>query len=367
MLNIQPNLLRSSRNSSTRKTATADKMSYFSASNINTIAPFTMALDDTAVQLDVHRKPTNLQPTEPGEAIIMVRYEDLAASDEESTNHYFHVPFDADRRSMALARKPKEEGKKFEPQEQQRRNSVAEANRFLEAFIEARWEAQMQAGYVKIHCDLTMDQLKELGRLSQPEGSTECRKLISAPVIHDAIGYALWSDMAQAILDGGEDQESVAEAGTTRSTSNNGSRSEKQNTERQASITWTSEQEVTSRRARSMRRRATENDVVSKPRSRSAYSVTPTSTRTRRKSDMPMVRPDQVMCTTCGSRAMPTYNSEEENEEAMEDEDEVPEEVVVRKRKRDSIPRRLSYKMNKTLSKFGEGLAGGYGGHRVVS
>ncbi|KAK1722751.1 uncharacterized protein BDZ83DRAFT_653709 [Colletotrichum acutatum] len=289
-------------------------------------------------------------------------------ANESSVENYFEIPYDADEPRAARSPEMVEEGY-IEQEMTQRERDVAEACTFLEGFIMERWETQLQAGYIKIVCNLTLDEIRELGRLRMAEGTRECRKLITAPVLHDAIGHALWLEMANEI---GRHEMTTQFANTSLTAV-----TEKEETPRPSVIKWSIEKEVAERRARSMRRRATEGDVFTEPTSSLNRSVPPTADRTRRKSEMSTLRPNQIMCTTCGSRAMPDYKPDEEQSQTDEDENydvdmSAPQEngdvelqeatncMERQVKKRSSISRRLSLKVNQTLTKFGEGLAPGY-------
>ncbi|OHE98241.1 hypothetical protein CORC01_06438 [Colletotrichum orchidophilum] len=339
----------------------------FSASNISKAAPFVMALDKQLYQPYSPRKSTTMTHIQRDEAVSMAQEQESGIFTDESTVHnYFEIPYDADESRAARSPRIKEEVE-IEPKITQRQKEVAEARTFLQGFIEERWETQLHAGYIKIVCDLTLNEIKEFGRLRMAEGTRECRKLVTAPVIHDAIGNALWLEMANEIA--------RHELTTQLANTNLVAVTEKEKTQRPTVITWSSDREVADRRARSMRRRATEGDALTEPTPSSSHSVPPTADRVRRKSEMPMFRPNQIMCTTCGSRAMPDYKSDDEQAETDEDKDldtpqengaiEMPEandSMERQEKKRSSISRRLSVKVNKTLSKFGENLATGYGG-----
>ncbi|KAF0330349.1 hypothetical protein GQ607_002228 [Colletotrichum asianum] len=85
--------------------------------------------------------------------------------------------------------------------EQARRESVQEAVGFIKDFVMENWETECENGHVKITCDITMDNMMEIGRLEQKEGWRECLKLVKAPVIHDAIGLGLWQELAKQVLE----------------------------------------------------------------------------------------------------------------------------------------------------------------------
>lgn len=356
-------------------------MSCFSASNISKAAPFMMALDRQLYQPYSPRTPLIMTPIQKDEATSPARRQHQdGPADESSVDNYFEIPYDADETQAARSPEIVEE-EYIEQEMTQHERDVAEACTFLKGFIMERWETQLQAGYIKIVCNSTLNEIRELGRLRVAEGTRECRKLITAPVLHDAIGYALWLKMANEI---GRHEITTQFANTSLVAV-----TEKEKAPRPSVVKWSSEQEAAERRARSTRRRATEGDVFIDPTPSLNHSVPPTADRTRRKSEMPTLRPSQIMCTTCGSRAMPYYKSDEEQSQIDEGENydvnmstpqengdvEVQEATNSMKRqvkKRSSISRRLSLKVNNTLTKFGEGLAPGYmygggAGGRVLS
>ncbi|KXH67758.1 hypothetical protein CSAL01_07834 [Colletotrichum salicis] len=378
MYGIQSTVWRRSRDSSPTKIASSRKrferrMSCFSASNISKAAPFMMALDQQLYQPYSPRAPLIMAPMQKDEAFHVAKREQHdGPSDESDADNYFEIPYDADETRAARSPEIMEE-EKNEPEMTQRERDVAKACTFLEGFIEERWESQLQSGYIKIVCYLTLDEIKELGRLHRAEGIRECRKLVTAPVIHDAIGHALWLEMSNEVAG--------HETTTQLVNTNLAVVTKKEETPRPPAIKWSSEQEVVERRARSMRRRATESEVSAEPMASLNHSGAPITDRVRRKSEMPTLRPNQIMCTTCGSRAMPDYKSDEDEDEdadlntPQENGDTEVQKANDTERqvtKRSSISRRLSLKVNRTLTKFGEGLAPGYmyaggAGGRVLS
>ncbi|GKT77513.1 hypothetical protein ColTof4_09936 [Colletotrichum tofieldiae] len=375
IVDVQSTMLRNSKSASSGKmTQGLDSMNLLSASNLSKAAPFFAALEQQLYQPIIPRKSVNGRPIPADEAISMARQQPTEDIDDNNEalvgSNYFDVPYEADG-----PQEPIQEAKKEEEEEEEglsletarRRISVTEARVFLRDFIEARWEDQLHAGYIKIQCDQTMEEIREFGLLDKAEGSKECRKLVSAPVIHDAIGYALWSELASEVILASETpgKSSTVKIATSVNTSLVTATATQEKTQPPTTMKTTIEQEIAARRARSMRRRATDGDAIavqSAPRIASTYMAT--TARARRKSDMHLVRPHQVICTTCGSRAVP---EPKHDDNAMSDDEDVQGEAELefRERKRDSISRRLSVKMNKTLTKFGEGLATGYGGNGV--
>ncbi|KAK2029781.1 hypothetical protein LX32DRAFT_347540 [Colletotrichum zoysiae] len=359
--------------SSSRMTDELNYMGVFSAGNLGKAAPFLAALEQQLYQSIVPRRSSNAPLAPLDEAISMARQQktisfgDNDDGEGSALDNYFRVPYEADG-PIHETDDDVERGLGEETchETEQEPSAVTEAFWFIRDFIEARWPVQLLAGYIKIQCDLTLDEVKELGRLSKVEGSRKCRKLVSAPVIHDEIGYALWSELAREIAARGEapgeDTQMIKAAPGLTKAMTSPSPMNKVTTE-----------EVAARRVRSTRRRATDGDTIavqSRPGTPSTHVST--TARRRRKSDMQLVRPHQVICTTCGSRAVPRPKGDDDDDDDDsvmsngEDEDDPEEEELEFKvKKRDSISRRLSVKMNRTLTKFGEGLATGYGGNGV--
>ncbi|KAJ0150919.1 hypothetical protein CTA2_389, partial [Colletotrichum tanaceti] len=298
-----------------KTTIPLDSKSLFSASNLSKAAPFLAALEQQLYQPITPRQSLQIQPCRAEEAMGATRRRQKQQqqqrtdqdrqSDEESVyNSYFEVPYEGYYSQAAVdedeaeeegeqrggEQKAKEEA--ASPTTTQRQRSVAEACRFLRQFIETRWEDQLHAGYIKIQCDLTMDEMWELGRLDKADGSRECRRLVSAPVIHDAIGYALWTELARTVGNGGAVVLASSSSDPSLST---------------VVAKLMAAEEVAARRARSTRRRATEGDAITRrppaPCKSSTYlSIT---ARARRKSELQLARPHQLACATCGSRAPP--------------------------------------------------------------
>lgn len=76
----------------------------------------------------------------------------------------------------------------------QRRNSQWDAREFIEAFVREGWESHWSS--ITITCDITLQELQNIGHLPRSQGTRECRKLLRAPVINDEIGTALWEELA---------------------------------------------------------------------------------------------------------------------------------------------------------------------------
>ncbi|KDN59749.1 hypothetical protein CSUB01_12233 [Colletotrichum sublineola] len=346
-------------------------MGVLSASNLGKAAPFLAALEEQLYQSIVPRRSTK-SSVPVDEAISMARQQQTVDSDDNddgegsALSNYFRVPYKADGSNHPNDEvEEKELEEDTDPETEQKRRDIAESFWFLRDFIEARWPVQLLAGYIKIQCDLTLDEIKELGHLDKAEGSRKCRKLVSAPVIHDEIGYALWSELAREVAargdaPGNEDVQLIKATHASASLTKTATPP--------AAMSKLAEEEVTARRARSMRRRATDGGAITvQPRPRMSSTYVSAAARTRRKSDMQLVQPHQVICTTCGSRAVPRPKDDDYDDDDLStmSDDEYEDGLESRERKRDSISRRLSVKMNRTLTKFGEGLATGYGGNGV--
>jgi hypothetical protein len=71
------------------------------------------------------------------------------------------------------------------------RKGVQEARCWLERFVKARWGQHWE--YVTIDCDLTLEELEQLGHLDRPEGWKACRRLVRVPVLNDEIALAMWT------------------------------------------------------------------------------------------------------------------------------------------------------------------------------
>ncbi|KAK2041731.1 hypothetical protein LZ31DRAFT_586304 [Colletotrichum somersetense] len=361
--------------SSSRMTGELNYMGVFSAGNLGKAAPFLAALEQQLYQSIVPRRSSNGPPAPVDESISVapqqktISFGDNDDGEGSAVDNYFRVPYEADG-TIHETDDDEEKGLEEETchETEQEPSAVAEAFWFIRDFIEARWPVQLLAGYIKIQCDLTLDEVKELGRLNKVEGSRKCRKLVSAPVIHDEIGYALWSELAREITERGEAlsentqmiKAAPVNVGLTKAMTS------------PSPVNKVTAEEVAARRVRSTRRRATYGDTIavqSRPGTPSTHVST--TVRRRRKSDMQLVRPHQVICTTCGSRAVPRPKGDNDNDDdsvmsnGEYEDDHEEEELEFKVKKRDSISRRLSVKMNRTLTKFGEGLATGYGGNGV--
>ncbi|KAM7186028.1 hypothetical protein V8F20_011563 [Naviculisporaceae sp. PSN 640] len=81
-----------------------------------------------------------------------------------------------------------------------RLNSILDSREFVTAFVQEGWESHWS--HITITCDLTLQELHNLGHLPRTQGIRECRKLVRAPVINDEIGIALWEKLATMARDG---------------------------------------------------------------------------------------------------------------------------------------------------------------------
>ncbi|OIW24447.1 hypothetical protein CONLIGDRAFT_685423 [Coniochaeta ligniaria NRRL 30616] len=82
-------------------------------------------------------------------------------------------------------------------QNQYHTNSVSEAQEFITNLIQSRWEEHLWPS-IKVTCDLTMPELRDIGRMCREEGFVACRSLVRAPVIHHEVAAALWEYLAAA-------------------------------------------------------------------------------------------------------------------------------------------------------------------------
>ncbi|KAF9870907.1 hypothetical protein CkaCkLH20_11579 [Colletotrichum karsti] len=254
-----------------------------------------------------------------------------------------------------------------EQREEERRESINEAVEFLEQFVRNRWPNNFENGQVKIHCDLTMDEIEEIGRMNKVDGTQQCRDLFTAPFIHDAMGRALYEILSAQFPKEGldmitEEEDAVLMTEEDLAIGSVPSRTADRKMEKRkrgGSLP------LDDRRTRSIPRRATEGDVIPVVRRSSSTRAITMSERDRRKSvsGEVLVRPDQVLCTTCGSRAMGTTA---EDEAMAMDEDEGMDEERHSDKKRMSLSRRISVKMGEKLTAIGGDVASGYGGSRLM-
>lgn len=109
---------------------------------------------------------------------------------------------------MALSRRVSEDKVQLAEQageevlQVQRRNSQWDAREFIEAFVREGWESYWSS--ITVTCDITLQELHNIGHLPRSQGTRECRKLLRAPVINDEIGTALWEKLAGMVVRGEE-------------------------------------------------------------------------------------------------------------------------------------------------------------------
>ncbi|KAK4127276.1 hypothetical protein N657DRAFT_687584 [Parathielavia appendiculata] len=72
--------------------------------------------------------------------------------------------------------------------------AVWDADDYIRAFVDEHWSNH--AEHIEVDCNITLDELRTLGRLPPAEGSRACRPLIRAPVIHEEVALSLWEHLA---------------------------------------------------------------------------------------------------------------------------------------------------------------------------
>ncbi len=82
------------------------------------------------------------------------------------------------------------------PAANQQSHSIWDAEELIREFINDHWSNH--AAYIKIDCDLTLDELHALGRLSKAAGSLACGRLIRVPAIHEEVAASLWEKLVEA-------------------------------------------------------------------------------------------------------------------------------------------------------------------------
>lgn len=70
-------------------------------------------------------------------------------------------------------------------------DSVSESQGFITSFVQSRWDEHLWSS-IKVTCDLTMVELRDIGRWSREEGVHICGNLVRAPVIHQEVAERLW-------------------------------------------------------------------------------------------------------------------------------------------------------------------------------
>jgi hypothetical protein len=71
--------------------------------------------------------------------------------------------------------------------------SIEEASEYLCRFVAERWGSNLD--YIQIECDVSLEELRAMGRETQGEGVRRCKRLFKAPVLNDEIGYNLWKKL----------------------------------------------------------------------------------------------------------------------------------------------------------------------------
>lgn len=74
-------------------------------------------------------------------------------------------------------------------------NSIAEAKDLINTLIRSHWEEHLWNA-ISVTCDLTMIELRDIGRLGREDGIRACGSLVRAPVIHQEVAAQLWEDLA---------------------------------------------------------------------------------------------------------------------------------------------------------------------------
>ncbi|KAK0709635.1 hypothetical protein B0T26DRAFT_786022 [Lasiosphaeria miniovina] len=97
----------------------------------------------------------------------------------------------------------------------QRWDSIWEAHEFIKAFVQSGWASYSSS--ITIDCDLTLDDLHQLGYLPRSQGTRACRRLVRVPVINEEIGVALWQKLKAmvAAVDGATSEPDKAERAKT--------------------------------------------------------------------------------------------------------------------------------------------------------
>lgn len=107
-----------------------------------------------------------------------------------------------------------EENEQAQLEDQELGDSVQDAIEWIKSTIceQGRWEEHLS--FIRVDCPHNMAELRQLGRLSKAEGTTQCRKMIRIPVLYDEIGCFLWEKLAALERGpdfGKEDEEKAAE------------------------------------------------------------------------------------------------------------------------------------------------------------
>lgn len=83
---------------------------------------------------------------------------------------------------------------------------IWEAEDFVRQFVLEGW-GQYVVDQATIQCDMTLCELRRVGRMQQTEGVRACRRLVRVPVLCDEVAYRLWTSLAA-----GEEETEEAEA-----------------------------------------------------------------------------------------------------------------------------------------------------------
>ncbi|KLU86800.1 hypothetical protein MAPG_05809 [Magnaporthiopsis poae ATCC 64411] len=88
-----------------------------------------------------------------------------------------------------------------------RLENIWEAEDFVRQFVLDGW-GQYVLDQATIRCDMTLYQLRRVGRMQQTDGVRACRRLVHVPVLCDEVAYQLWTSLAA------EEEEGIEEAET---------------------------------------------------------------------------------------------------------------------------------------------------------
>lgn len=80
-------------------------------------------------------------------------------------------------------------------QELRRRYSILDARNYITSIIHANYEEHFWP-MIRVECDLTVVELRDIGRMRQVEGLKACCRLIRAPVIYEEVALTLWQHLA---------------------------------------------------------------------------------------------------------------------------------------------------------------------------
>ncbi|KAL8419049.1 hypothetical protein RB594_002306 [Gaeumannomyces avenae] len=74
---------------------------------------------------------------------------------------------------------------------------IWEAEDFVRQFVLDGW-GQYVLDQATIQCEMTLRQLRRVGRMQQTEGVRACRRLVRVPVLCDEVAYRLWANLGEA-------------------------------------------------------------------------------------------------------------------------------------------------------------------------